>query len=59
MNNSDRNSPSSGKTEINGLFCEFVAPQEENLGYYFQLETGLGALEIYIVLSFLWSIFCK
>ena len=34
-------------------------PQEEKLGYYFQLGTCLGALETHVLLSFLWSAFCK
>ena len=36
-----------------------VAPEEEKLGYYFQLGTCLGALETHVLLSFLWSVFCK
>ena len=54
---------SRGQTDIYGLFCEFVAPppppQEEKLGYYFQLGTCLEALETHVLLSFLWSAFCK
>ena len=34
-------------------------PQEENLGYYFQSGTCLGALEIYVLLRFLRTVFCK
>ena len=34
-------------------------PQEENIGYYFQSETCLGASETHVLLSFLWSGFCK
>ena len=53
---------SRGQTDIYGLFCELVAPpppQEEKLGYYFELGTCLGALETHVLLSFLWSAFCK
>ena len=34
-------------------------PQEEKLGYYFQLETCPGALDTHVFLSFLWSVVCK
>ena len=34
-------------------------PQEEKLGYYFQPETCLGAIEIHVLVSFLWLVFCK
>ena len=34
-------------------------PPEEKLGHYFQTGTCLGALETHVLLSFLWSIFCK
>ena len=34
-------------------------PQEEKVGYYFQSGTCLGASETHVLLSFLWSIFCK
>ena len=34
-------------------------PQEEKLGYYFQLQTCLGALETYVFLSSLRSVVCK
>ena len=42
-----------------GYFASLLHPQEEKLGYYFQLGTGLGALETHVLLSFLWSAFCK
>ena len=29
------------------------------IGYYLQSKTCLGVLEIYVLLSFLWSVFCK
>ena len=38
-------------------FC--CTPKEEKVGYYFQSGTCLGASEIHVLLSFLWSIFCK
>ena len=38
-------------------FC--CTPQEEKVGYYFQSGTCLGASETHVLLSFLWSIFCK
>ena len=50
---------SRGQTDIYGLFCEFVAPPGRKLGYYFQLGICLGALETHVLLSFLWSAFCK
>ena len=34
-------------------------PQEEKLGYYFQPETGLRVFKPHVLLSFLWSFFCK
>ena len=34
-------------------------PKEEKVGYYFHSGTCLGALETHVLLSFLWSIFCK
>ena len=34
-------------------------PQEEKLGYYFQPGTWLGAIEIRVLVSFLWLVFCK
>ena len=34
-------------------------PQEEKLGYYFQSETCLGALESHVFLRFLRSVVCK
>ena len=34
-------------------------PQEETLGYYFQSETCLVALETQDLLRFLWSVVCK
>ena len=40
-------------------FASLLHPQEEKLGYYFQLGTCLGALETHVLLSFLWSAFCK
>ena len=33
--------------------------QEETLGYYLQSGTGLVALEIHDLISFLWSVVCK
>ena len=51
---------SRGQTDIYGLFCELVAPpRTKTLGYYFQLGTCLGASEIHVLLSFLWSAFFK
>ena len=38
-------------------FC--CTPQEEKVGNYFQSGTCLGASETHVLLSFLWSIFCK
>ena len=40
-------------------FTSLLHPQEEKIGYYFQSEACFGALEIHVLLSFLWSIFCK
>ena len=34
-------------------------PQEEKVCYFFQSGTCLGASESHVLLSFLWSIFCK
>ena len=57
-----------GKGVVNGLgakliymgyFASLLHPQEEKLGYYFQLGTFLGALKTHVLLSFLWSAFCK
>ena len=43
-----------------GYFFEFVAPpRKKKVGYYFQSGTCLGALETHVLLSFLWSGFCK
>ena len=42
-----------------GYFASLLHPQEEKVGYYFQSRTCLGALETHVLLSFLWSIFCK
>ena len=42
-----------------GYFASLLHPKEEKLGYYFQSGTCLGALETHVLLSFLWSIFCK
>ena len=42
-----------------GYFASLLNPQEEKHGYYFQLGTCLGALETHVLLSFLWSAFCK
>ena len=50
---------SRGQAEIYGLFCEFVAPQEENFAYYYQSGNVFRTLEIHVLLSFLLSIFCK
>ena len=41
------------------IFSSVAPPQEENLGHYFQSGTCLGALKTHVLLSFLWSIFCK
>ena len=38
-------------------FC--CTPQEEKVGYYFQSGTCLGVSETHVLLSFLWSVFCK
>ena len=38
-------------------FC--CTPQEEKVGYYFQSGICLGASETHVLLSFLWSGFCK
>ena len=38
-------------------FC--CTPQEEKVGYYFQSGTYLEASETDVLLSFLWSGFCK
>ena len=42
-----------------GYFASLLHPQEEKVGYYFQSGTCLGALETHVLLSFMWSIFCK
>ena len=44
-----------------GYFANLLhpPPQEEKLGYYFQLGTCLGALKTHVLLSFLWSAFYK
>ena len=42
-----------------GYFASLLHPQEEKVGYYFQSGTCLGALETHVLLSCLWSIFCK
>ena len=42
-----------------GYFASLLHPEEEKLGYYFQLGTYLEALETHVLLSFLWSAFCK
>ena len=42
-----------------GYFASLLHPQEEKLGYYYQLGTCLGALETHFLLSFLWSAYCK
>ena len=46
----------SGQTEIYGLFCEFVAPPRKKK---LVIIISLGALETHVLLSFLWSVFCK
>ena len=38
-------------------FC--LRPRGRKNGYYFQSGTCLGASETHVLLSFLWSIFCK
>ena len=48
-----------GKLRYMGYFASLWHPQEEKLGYYFQLGTCLGALETHVLLSLLWSGFCK
>ena len=47
------------KLRYMGYFAGLLHPLEEKLGYYFQLGTCLGALETHVLLSFLWSVFCK
>ena len=42
-----------------GYFASLLHPQKEKVGYYFQSGACLGALETHVLLSFLWSIFCK
>ena len=42
-----------------GYFANLLHPKEETLGYYFPSGICLRALEIHVLLSFLWSIFCK
>ena len=34
-------------------------PQEEELGYYFQSGTCIGAIETHVLVSLLWLVFCK
>ena len=51
---------SSSQTEIHaGYFAILLNPQEENICYYFQLGTCIRGLKTHILLSFLWSVFCK
>ena len=40
-------------------FASLLHPPGKKLGYYFQLGTYLGTLETHVLLSFLWSAFCK
>ena len=40
-------------------FASLLHPQEEKVRYCLQPGTCLGALETHVLLSFLWSIFCK
>ena len=47
------------KLRYMGYLASLLHPQEEKNGYYFQSGTCLGALETHVLLSFLWSIFCK
>ena len=47
------------KLRYMGYFASLLHPQEEKVGSYFQSGTCLGALETHVLLSFLWSIFCK
>ena len=47
------------KLRYMGYFASLLHPQEEKVDYYFQSGTCLGALETHVLLSFLWSIFCK
>ena len=42
-----------------GYFSSLLHPQEEKFGCYPELETCPGGLETYVVLSYLWSVFCK
>ena len=43
-----------------GYFASLLHPPGgKTNGYYFQLGTCLGALETHVLLSFLWSAFCK
>ena len=55
------NLPSGPGTKLRymGYFESLLHYQEEKLGYYYQSGTCLGALETHVLLSFLWSIFCK
>ena len=51
-----------GQADICGLFCEFVAPPRKKILVTIRivpLGTCLGALETDVLLSFLWSAFCK
>ena len=50
---------SRGQTDIWAILRVCCTPQEEKLGYYFQFGTCLGALKTHVLLSFLWSAFCK
>ena len=47
------------KLRYMGYFASLLHPQKEKVGYYFQSGTCLGALETHVLLSFLWSTFCK
>ena len=42
-----------------GYFSSLLHPREETFGYYPELGTCLGGLETHVVLSYLWSVFCK
>ena len=54
-----KNTSVGAKLRYMGYFVSLLHPQEEKVGYYFQSGTCLGALETHVLLSFLWSIFCK
>ena len=47
------------KLRYMGYFASLLHPQDEKVCYYFQSGKCLGALETHVLLSFLWSIFCK